>query len=164
KIFLRQTSSPFNLVDSAEAIIDASTLTGTFIFTQAVSGTYYLQIRQRNHLETWSKSGGEFFSAANSNSYDFTTAASQAFGSNQVQIGSEFAIYAGDVAGGTTPEIYGYQDGTVDASDLSAIDNDAFNFASGYIVTDVTGDGIADASDLSVTDNNASNFVSKVTP
>lgn len=38
-------------------------------------------------------------------------------------------MYSGDVN----------QDGTVDASDVSIIDNDAANFAGGYIVTDLTG-------------------------
>lgn len=41
--------------------------------------------------------------------------------------------------------------------------NDAANFATGYINTDVTGDGVTDASDASIVDNNAAGFVSAIT-
>ncbi|MBK9229170.1 MAG: hypothetical protein IPL67_19450 [Ignavibacteria bacterium] len=37
---------------------------------------------------------------------------------------------------------------SIDGTDLSEIDNDAFNFESGYRVTDVNGDNITDGSDL----------------
>ena len=56
------------------------------------------------------------------------------------------------------------QDGTVDGSDAQSIDNDAFNFISGYVTTDVTGDDNVDGSDGAVADNNAANFISKITP
>ena len=65
-----------------------------------------------------------------------------------------FAIYGGDVN----------QTGEVDASDLSTIDNDAFNFVTGYVNTDVTGDNVTDASDYAIADNNAFNFVTKSVP
>ncbi len=44
------------------------------------------------------------------------------------------------------------------------MDNDAFNFVSGYVNTDVTGDNVVDAADLGIIDNNAFNYVSKITP
>jgi hypothetical protein len=90
-------------------------------------------------------------------SYDFTTTASQAFGSNMIQVDASpvrFAIFGGDVN----------QDGTVDATDVSTIDNDASNFISGYVVTDLTGDDFVDGTDFSIADNNAANFVSVVRP
>jgi hypothetical protein len=65
-----------------------------------------------------------------------------------------FAIFGGDVN----------QDGTVDATDVSTIDNDASNFISGYVVTDLTGDDFVDGTDFSIADNNAANFVSVVRP
>jgi len=67
---------------------------------------------------------------------------------------NKYAIYSGDVN----------KDGAVDATDLAAIDNDAFNFNSGYLATDVTGDGFVDATDYSIADNNAANFVSAILP
>ena len=111
-------------------------------------------IKHRSSIETWSKSGGQVFTQNGFLSYDFTTSAAQAFGNNQKLVGSKYCIYSGDVT----------QDGVIEASDLSAIDNASFSFASGYISTDLNGDRIADASDASICENNALNFVSKITP
>ena len=52
----------------------------------------------------------------------------------------------------------------MDVSDLSLIDNDAFNFASGYIPTDINGDDVTDLSDGLITENNAVNFITKISP
>ncbi|HRB00477.1 MAG TPA: hypothetical protein PK294_08590, partial [Ignavibacteria bacterium] len=51
-----------------------------------------------------------------------------------------------------------------DIADLSQIDNDAFNFNSGYLSTDVNGDAFIDLADYALTDNNASNFVGAIVP
>ena len=69
-------------------------------------------------------------------------------------VGSEWTIFAGDVN----------QDGTVDGSDTQMIDNDAFNFSSGYLATDVNGDSFIDGTDSQIAGNNSDNFVSKITP
>ncbi|MBK6876055.1 MAG: hypothetical protein IPG99_06250 [Ignavibacteria bacterium] len=66
----------------------------------------------------------------------------------------KYAIYSADVN----------QDGTVDATDVSTIDNDASNFVSGYVVTDLTGDHFVDGTDFAIADNNAANFVRTITP
>ncbi len=84
----------------------------------------------------------------NNLSYNFTTAANKSYGSNQKQIDLspiQFGLYSGDVN----------EDGIIDASDLSEVDNDASNSVSGYVNTDVNGDDFVDASDLSIVDNNA---------
>jgi len=65
-----------------------------------------------------------------------------------------FAFYSGDVN----------QDGTIDATDISMIDNDAANFVSGYVVTDLTGDDFVDGTDFVIADNNAAIFVSVIRP
>jgi len=112
-------------------------------------------IKHRNSIETWSSGGNSFL--LNNLTYNFTTAANKAYGSNQKQIDTsplQFGIYSGDVN----------QDGVVDATDAGAIDNDAFNFVTGYVSTEITGDEIVDASDAATGDNNALNFVSVVRP
>jgi hypothetical protein len=153
-IYMRSTVSPYPIVDMATGVIDATTFTGSFLFATAPSGTYYLQVKHRNALETWSKAGGEVYTAGSAFSYNFTTASTQAYGSNMILKGTKQCFFSGDVN----------QDGTIDASDVSAVDNDAFNFSSGYLATDVNGDGSVDGTDVSVADNNAFNFVSKVVP
>ncbi|MBI3189057.1 MAG: PAS domain-containing protein, partial [Ignavibacteriales bacterium] len=52
----------------------------------------------------------------------------------------------------------------IDFSDLTEIDNDSYNFASGYLVTDVNGDMFVDFSDLTLVDNNSYNFIGANTP
>jgi len=81
----------------------------------------------------------------------------KAYGSNMIQVDNSpvrFAVYGADVN----------QNGNVDATDLGLIDNDAYNFNSGYIITDVTGDNITDGSDFMIAGNNASAFVSVIRP
>jgi hypothetical protein len=155
-VFLRNAASPYAVVDSAKTLLNANTFTGLFSLGRAASGSYYISLKHRNSVETWSNAPVSMTVGGTTN-FDFTTSASQAYGSNQVLIDNSpqrYAIYSGDVN----------KDGTVDAADLSLIDNDAFNFVSGYVQTDVTGDNTADASDASVTDNNAFNFVGRITP
>ena len=154
RVYLRNTSNPFAIVDSAKSVIDSVSFVAPLVFKYANSGTYYLQVIHRNALETWSKTGGEAITKGVFASYDFTSAQSQGYGSNLVLTGSYWLLYSGDVN----------KDGSIDGTDLSDIDNDAFNFESGYRVTDVNGDNTTDASDLAITDNNVSNFVSKLTP
>ncbi len=157
RIYLRNNSSPYGIVDSAKSVVNAATLTGSFLFSNAPAGTYYLQVKGRNCIETWSKAGGESFNPGAVFSYDFTNSITQAFGSNMTQVDNSpvrFAIFSGDVN----------QDGTVDATDVSTVDNDASNFVSGYVVTDLTGDDFVDGTDFAIADNNAAGFVSVVTP
>ena len=165
RVYLRNNTSPYSIVDSAKAVINAATYTGTFFFENAPTGTYYLQVKHRNHLETWSKSGGEPYVAGSLNSFNFTSANANSFGSNQASVGSLWGFYGGDVAGASTPGVaYGYQDGTIDASDISEIDNDVVNVLIGYYKTDVNGDDIVDAADLSFVENIALLTIFAVTP
>lgn len=155
KVYLRSASAPYAIVDSATAVIDSVSFTGTFVFNNAVSGKYYYAVKHFNSIETWSKSGGETMIPGGTYSYDFTNAATQAFGNNMTLKGSKYCIYSGDVN----------QDGIIDASDVSAIDADAFFVVTGsYVPTDLNADDVVDATDYSVCDNNAFNFVGKIVP
>ncbi|MEO8209980.1 MAG: hypothetical protein ABI840_05435, partial [bacterium] len=126
----------------------------TVSFTDPIgAGPYYIVVKSRNGIETWSKSGGELW-PANTLKYDFTSDASQAFGSNMVFKCGKWCIYSGDVN----------QDGVIDLSDAALIDNDIVNFVSGYVVTDLNCDGTVDISDAAIADNNAYNFVAVIRP
>jgi hypothetical protein len=152
--YLRNSSSPYAVVDVSKAVVDSLTLTGNFNFANAPSGTYYIVVKHRNSIETWSKTGGQPFTAGSTLNYDFTTAASQSYGSNLKLVGSKYCIYSGDVN----------QDGAVDLNDISMIDNDVYNLVMGYVLTDLTGDNFVDASDMSIADNNGFNFVGVMRP
>jgi len=56
------------------------------------------------------------------------------------------------------------QDGIIDGSDGALVDNDAFNFVTGYVATDLNGDGIVDGSDYLIADNNSSLFIGVIRP
>ncbi|MBK9332675.1 MAG: FG-GAP repeat protein [Ignavibacteria bacterium] len=154
-VYLRNNSSPYAVTDSSKAFVNSSGQ-GTFIFSNAVNGVnYFIQLKHRNSIETWSKTAQQF--TASMLSYNFSTANTQAYGDNLIQADNapvRFAVYSGDVN----------QDGTIDLTDGSEIDNDAFNFNSGYLPTDVNGDDIVDVADAVYADNNGFNFVSKITP
>ena len=155
RVVLRNSTSPYAIVDSAKSVLSSSG-NAAFNYYNAVNGVqYYLVLSHRNSIETWSKTAQQF--TASALSYNFSTANTQAFGDNLIQVDTSpirFAIYGGDVN----------QDGTVDATDVSTIDNDASNFVSGYVVTDLTGDEFVDGTDFAIADNNAANFVSAITP
>jgi len=155
RIYLRNNTAPYAVVDSSIAVIDKTTFQGKFVFKYADNGTYYLQTKHRNSLETWSKSGGEAFVKGQDNYYNFTTAASQAYGSNQkTPGGGKYGLFSGD----------DNQDGVVDLSDLVLTFNDVVVFTSGYFNTDNNYDEISDLSDLIIAYNNGAAFASIIRP
>ena len=157
KAYLHTNSSPFNTIDSAISAIDPVSFTGSFKFFNAPDGTYYIVIKHRNTIETWSKSGGEPFTEATIMNYDFTLASTQAFGNNMIQADASplrYAIYSGDVN----------QDGFIELTDVILIYNDATVFTTGYKSSDINGDNISDLTDLLLAYNNSNKFVSVVKP
>jgi hypothetical protein len=152
-VVLRNSTAPYTVVAEKKMTLNASGY-GTTAFnalTEAVS--YYLVVKHRNSIETWSTlpqsfSGGLMY-------YDFTTAHNQAYGNNMVLKGSKWCIYSGDVN----------QDGLVDLSDEILVINDANSFASGVnLTTDLNADTWIDLSDVIVVVNNTNKFVSKQIP
>ncbi len=153
KAYLRNTSLPYSVVDSAVGVIDSVNFTGGFLFRNAPTGTYIIVLKHRNAIETWS-SGGVDLVRGTTRNYDFTSSQSQAYGNNLLLKGSRYCIYSGDVN----------HDRIIDAQDLSLVDNDALNYTIGYVSTDITGNRTVDAADLSVVDNNALNYVAAQIP
>ncbi|GEM_PF-2987437 len=149
---LHNSTSPFAVVDVAKEVI---TVNGyqTYEFNSAPAGSYYIVVKHRNGLETWSAAPVVMAAGGNYN-YDFTTASSQAYGNNMILKSGKYCIYSGDAN----------QDGVIDVTDLSLIDNDGFSFASGYLPTDCNGDNVIDLTDLSIADNNASNSIAVIKP
>ena len=111
----------------------------------AFGDDYYIAVTHRSSIETVSAVPVSF--AGSVISYDFTSAASQAYGNNLKAVeGGYYAIYGGDAN----------QDGIVDGSDMALIDNASTPPAlQGYFPEDVNGDGIVDGSDMTLIDNNS---------
>lgn len=130
----------FNNIDvNTDGTLSISTLPGT------ITGSYYIVVKHHNSIETWSGVPVDF-GVVSPLSYDFSTAASQAYGNNLKLMGSIYAIWGADA----------FPDGIVDGSDMLLIDNASKPPAlQGYNVEDVNGDGIVDGSDMLMIDNNS---------
>ncbi|MBV6477297.1 MAG: hypothetical protein HGGPFJEG_00034 [Ignavibacteria bacterium] len=148
---MRESASPYNLVQTGKMYLNSNG-EGSMSFTTTSGGNYFLEIRHRNALETWS--ANPVWMKSGISEYDFTTSQSTAYGNNIVLKGGRYCAYSGDVN----------QDGVIDGADGSICDNDAANFVFGYVDTDVNGDGIVDGSDSAIIDNNSANFISVEKP
>jgi hypothetical protein len=144
---LHNATTPYALVESKTVTLDANGLSYP-VYTTAVNGTpYYIVLKFNNGLETWSAAPQTF--SGSTLIYNFTTAATQAFGSNMLLVGTKWCIISGDVN----------QDGSVDALDRSVCWND--RNLSGVYASDLNGDGTVDALDRSIAWNNRNLSVQK---
>ena len=158
---------PYNYEAHGKFIDMDGTITITDI-PGALSGNYFIVIKHRQSVETWSAAPVSF--AGSAITYDFTIAASQAFGNNQKDVdeGGIFGLWGGDVT-----SMFGPQDGYIDIFD----NNDVFNLAQlaafGYIPEDLTGfapaggtgpDGFVDIFDMALVFNNMQQAIGMNTP
>ena len=147
-VLLKNITTPFATIYSAKIFLD-SLGKGTIKLPDTIRNeTYYVVVKHRNALETWSTSRGFLFNKT-INIYDFTSSSSQAYGNNMIQKGTKWCIISGDVD----------QDGSVGALDRSACWND--RNLSGYYATDLDGDGSVGALDRSICWNNRNLSVQK---
>lgn len=163
KVYARNSAFPYALKDSAKSVLNVSTFNGLFAFNQLYTGSYYLEVRHRNSISTWTAATTSQTMGSTSFSYDFTDDLTKVYGSNQALIYPPslssngillYGIYGGDLN----------QDGVIDAGDLSNVENDVSASLSGYVISDLTGDDFADAGDLSIVENNASSGVTSLNP
>lgn len=155
--YLRNSSAPFSVVDSSVALIDSVSLTGNYKFNNAGPGTYYIVLKHRNCIETWSSSGGISYDPMKINSFDFTSSDMQAYGNNMILVDNspvKYAMYSGDVN----------NDGTVELSDLIEVYTGAVNFISGDALHDLNGDNTVNLNDLLICYNSASLFAETIKP
>jgi hypothetical protein len=143
------------LVNSATALLHTNgSAAATFLNTPI--GSYYIVIKHRNAVETWSAipqvvNGGELL-------YDFTNSITKAYGNNlKLLEPNVYGLYSGDLN----------QDGYVDIFDFPLYDtaNQSGGVADGtYIVTDMNGDGYIDIFDFPLYDSNNQNNVQVISP
>ncbi len=148
----RSPSSPFNLIESKKIYLDSLGQGIGSYLSVSEGGSYYLVIKHRNGLETWSKNPLTF--NAHFLNYDFTSASTKAFGNNLKKIGDSWCLFSGDVN----------QDGYINSNDLLLIQNDSNNYSSAYQISDLNGDNFVDLHDLVICDNNVFNSISKIIP
>ena len=115
-------------------------------------GDYFIAIKHRNTIETWS---AEPVTLGSGILYDFTTTSDNAYGSNEVKVeNGVYAFYTGDLN----------IDGNIDLLDLNLLEYDINTFAFGYLNSDINGDGNVDLLDSPVIEDNVSNFIFSIHP
>jgi hypothetical protein len=118
----------------------------------AIGNSYYLALKHRNSMETWSALTVPISGTV---SYDFTSAASQAYGNNLAAVnGGYYALYSGDVN----------QDGIIEASDYARMENDLLAGLTGYQAADITGNGVVELSDHTLMENNILKIIFRIRP
>ncbi|HMS34052.1 MAG TPA: sialidase family protein [Ignavibacteria bacterium] len=153
-ISLRRTDFPNVAVDSAKVTYSTSAVAVTLL-SRALTGQYYVVVKHRNSIETWSKAGGQSYTRGAAFIFDFVNNILNTYGSNQALVSGVFyGMFGGDIE----------QNGFIDLNDITLVYNDAGLFATGYLVTDVTGDNLTDLSDLLITYNNNADFVTVKKP
>jgi hypothetical protein len=103
-------------------------------------------LKHRNSIETWSANPVALGPAV---TYDFSTAANKAYGSNMVNVAGAsatavYALWSGDLN----------QDGVIESADYLQMENDILAVLFGYNVSDITGDGIVESADYLLMENN----------
>jgi hypothetical protein len=149
---LHDNSNYSNLVYSVSNVDLHTDGTAMINIPAIYSGNYYITIRHRNSIETVSANPVSFSGSPVVYTFNLPT---QAYGGNLgMMIDGKWVIYGGDVD----------QDGFIDTGDMAPVDNDSFNYLSGYLNSDTNGDGVIDTGDMVIVDNNASNYVSSSHP
>jgi hypothetical protein len=118
----------------------------------AIDGQYYITLRHRNSIATVSASPVAFTQEIINYAFDLP---SKVLGGNlKLMDNGGYAIFGGDVN----------QDGIVNETDITIVNDLSSFFGSGYIPEDVNGDGLVDIADLMIVDNNATRNVTSIIP
>ncbi len=152
-IELHDATSPYALVSTTIGTIGTNGVGNISLPPTASGGTYYIVLKHRNSITTWSSNPVTFNNS--SNSYNFSTGVTQAFGDNLVNVGpGVYAIFSGDIN----------QDGSVDFNDYPGLDIASSAGVLGYDSNDLNGDASVDFNDYPVLDVNSSLGVISVNP
>ena len=147
-----RNASTYELVATTTAALKTNG-TATATFVTAPIGSFYIAVKHRNTLETWSSAPQTVGSTPLT--YDFTTAANKAYGDNMIQLESGvYGFYSGDIN----------QDGFIEALDYPQLFNDSDNLLEGYQTTDLNGDGFVEALDYPTLFNNSDNLIETLHP
>ena len=145
-------ATTYALVVSTTAMLQTDG-TAVATFSTAPAGSFYLVVRHRNALETWSATPQTV--GATAIVYDFTTSADKAYGGNMKMLASGvYGFYSGDIN----------QDGFIEGLDYAPLFNDSDSLLEGYQTTDLNGDGFVEGLDYPILFNNSDNLIEAIRP
>lgn len=137
---------PFNNVSTISTLLHTNG-TSQCIF-HVPTGFYYIVIKHRNTVETWSQH--PVYVSNLPSSYDFSISSSQVYGNNMKEIEPGiWAFYSGDIN----------LDENIDLLDSPLLEDDISNFNFGYYTTDLNGDGNVDLLDAPILEVNINDFI-----
>jgi chitodextrinase len=142
-----RNASTFAVIATTTAVLKTDGA-ASCIFNSSNTGSYYIAVKHRSAVQTWSNQPISF--ASNPTSYDFSNALIKAFGLNLRELEpGVFGLFIGDIN----------QDESIDNSDSTDLFNDIENSNFGFLTTDLNGDGSVDNSDSENFFNNIDNSV-----
>jgi hypothetical protein len=148
-IQLRNATAPYAVAHSFKGVMGINGQIECVFPASAIGNNYYIAVKHRNALETWS---ANTIALVNNGNYNFSTGASQAFGGNMAQVGSLWCFYSGNIDS-TTP------DDNIDLIDYPVWETDYNNLEVGYFRSDLNGDGSVDLVDYPIWETNYNNLV-----
>jgi hypothetical protein len=149
---LHASTSPYATMYSSNGVLNTNGTASIAFPNSAIGSSYYIAIKHRNAIETWSAAP---VTISNHTIYNFTTAASQAYGNNLSNMGDGvFGMYSGDIN----------QDGSIDFSDYPDLDIANNSGVLGYNVNDLNGDASVDFNDYPLLDINSNNGIIAMRP
>ena len=152
-IGIHDYQSPSEIIESVKAILTPEGNTSAIFTLADASIGFFLSVKHRNSIETWSKDTILNFDNS-ALYYDFTRDTMQAYGNNMKLINGKAHIYSGDVN----------QDRQIDITDASIVSNDAHEYLLGFSKTDLNGDEIVDSSDMIMVDGNVLRYITARIP
>lgn len=144
---LRDSSAPYAVFSTVEGVLNTDGTISCKFPSQGLGNSYFIALKHRNSIETWSGNGADAatpFSTVTT-SYNFSTAASQAYGSNMKEVETGvWAIYSGDI------DLNPFGDGEVNLVDYTVweVANDLGTL--GYDPSDLNGDGEVNLIDYTI--------------
>ncbi len=150
-IELHDTLGMYVTVFSSLALLDTNGLCTINIPNTLNNNRFYLAVKHRNSIETWSANP---ILLGNNTNYDFSDAADKSFGDNLKNIGGVYFMYGGDTD----------KSGTIDSGDFPSIEFDSYLGMNGYLNSDVDGSGSIDSGDFPIPDLNSFLGISALRP
>lgn len=146
---LHNASAPYSLVEQRKMVLNSSGQGTGFFDAVSEAASYYVVVKHRNSIETWSATIQSFINGILS--YDFTTSQNKAYGNNLKLKSGKWCIYNGEIADA---------DQYIDGDDVIAVFNTQGQM--GYLLQDVNGDNYIDSDDVTLVFNNQG--VGAITP
>lgn len=148
-IQLRNATAPYAVAHSYKGVIGINGQIECVFPASAIGNNYYVAVKHRNALETWS---ANTIALVNNGNYNFSTGSSQAYGGNMSQVGGLWCFYSGNIDS-VTP------DDNIDLVDYPVWETDYNNLEVGYFRSDLNGDGSVDLIDYPLWETNYNNLI-----